>query len=97
MTFITKKEVLKALQDNQSVEFDTGEAVYYLHVTSDGKIVPTFREADETFTSKLEINLEEYAGDSPQKVYDLEAEDNVLFMEVVEDLTFQANEWLKDQ
>ena len=102
---LTKEQVAEALMDNASSENEgldeeDTEVVYYLHVKEDGTIVDDYQKADASFTSS--ISWEDYGVDwetwetpfTAFSTYDYERMDFKPFVEVVEDLTNQANEWL---
>lgn len=102
MKQLTKEQVMNALIENMSSEPDyDGSIEYFLHIKNNGKIVRGFDYADESFSTYLntEAYEEELRKDPDFNVIDVveyEAEDNPYFMEVVEELTNQANDYLRD-
>lgn len=96
---LTKKEVMNALIENMSSEPDyDGFIEYFLHIKNNGEIVREISYADESFHTYL--NPEAYEKELKENIdYDIqeniEQENNPYFMEVVKDLTNQANEYLK--
>lgn len=80
---LTQKQVLEALQKNMAYEFDNGQHRYNLHIKDNGVIVDSCSKADMSFHTYTDDELEEN-------------EKNLMFIEVVEDLTNQANDYLKD-
>lgn len=98
---LTKKEVMNALIENMSSEPDyDGFIEYFLHIKNNGEIVKGINYADESFSTYLntEAYEEELIKDPDFNIIDVveyEAENNPYFMEVVEELTTQANEYLK--
>ena len=100
MKKLTVQEVMEALQDYHSLEWehwDFGEGYcYYLHITDEGKIVGGYDDADMSLTS----GLAREAWEDYEPGYDfrdeIEVPENEYFMEVVEDLTDQANEYLEE-
>jgi hypothetical protein len=100
MKQLTTKQVMNALIENLSIELDhNGDIEYFLHIKDNGEIVRGMSYADVSFQTHLdkeayEKRIEE---DSEYDIsYNIEKEDNPYFMEVVEELTKQANEYLKD-
>ena len=100
MKRLTKKQVMNALIENMSSEPDeTGAIEYFLDITDNGEILTSFDKADETFSTYLDPEAyEKKLQEDPEYDfrYDVEVEDNKYFLEVVENLTNQANEYLKD-
>ena len=100
MKQLTKEQVMNALIENVSSEPDYDGAIeYFLHITDNGEILLSFDKADETFSTYLDPEAyEEKIQEDPEYDFreDIEAEDNKYFLKVVEDLTNQANEYLKD-
>ena len=100
MKQLTKQEVMNALIENMSCEPDeTGAIEYFLHIKDSGEILASFDKADETFSTYLDPEAyEEKLQENPEYDFreDIEVEDNKYFLEVVEDLTKQANAYLKD-
>lgn len=107
----TANEVFEALVNNQSLEAGSdGSWCYYLHIDENGNFVSDKDDAEETFVSEARYVKEysdeldeEYEDDRDmatdvfwENVYDFESKDNEDFMEVVEDLTEQVNEFWKE-
>lgn len=101
---LTKEQVFEALCNNASAEIEgQGEGtkiVYYLHVQEDGVIVDCFQKADMSFTNWIPYwdyadTLEEF--EDMKDLFDSAHESMNWgpFAYVVEDLTNQANYWLK--
>ncbi len=88
MKQLTVKEVMEALQENSSYEFDNGSHYYNLHITDKGEILQGIDGADESIRV-------EYFGDLEDDSFDWESEENKDFMEVVKELTEKANEYLE--
>lgn len=80
---ITQRQVLEALQENMAYEFENGKHRYNLHITGNGQIVDDINKADESFYTYADYAL-------------TEDEKNPDFIEVVENLAEQVNEYLKD-
>ena len=78
---ITERQVLEALQENMAYEFENGKHRYNLHITGNEQIVDDISKADESFYTYANYAL-------------TEDEKNPDFIEVVENLTEQANEYL---
>ena len=106
MNKLIEKDVVQALQENQSLEADYGSLYYYLHVREDGKILYdrderiNYSEVDRLFEEnkiyesfRVEIELPEEIDDI-QDWHDTEDENNKVFMEAVKNLMNQANNWL---
>ena len=100
MKQLTKQEVMNALIENISSEPDYDGAIeYFLHIKDNGEILASFDKADITFSTYLGPEAyEEQLQEDPEYDFreDIEVKDNEYFLEVVEDLTNQANEYLKD-
>ncbi|MBM0046754.1 hypothetical protein JNO63_06575 [Anaerococcus sp. mt242] len=100
MKQLTKEEVMNALIENMSSEPDYDGAIeYFLHIKDNGEIVSDINNADESFSTYLNPEAyEEKAQEDPEYDFrdDIEMEDNKYFIEVVEELTNQANEYLRD-
>lgn len=100
MKQLTNQEVMNALIENMSCEPDEAGAIeYFLHIKDSGEILASFDKADETFSTYLDPEAyEEKLQENPEYDFrdDVEVEDNKYFLEVVEDLTKQANDYLKD-
>nr|DAT09306.1 MAG TPA: hypothetical protein [Caudoviricetes sp.]DAX75146.1 MAG TPA: hypothetical protein [Caudoviricetes sp.] len=100
MIQLTKEQVMDALIENMSSEPDeTGAIEYFLHITDNGEILTSFDKADETFSTYLDPEAyEEKLQEDPEYDFrdDVEVEDNKYFLEVVEELTKQANDYLRD-
>lgn len=100
MKQLTKKEVMDALIENMSCEPDeTGAIEYFLHIKDNGEILSSFDKADETFSTYLDPEAyEEKLQEDPEYDFrdDVEVKDNKYFLEVVEELTKLANDYLKD-
>lgn len=108
----TTEEVFEALiNDSLSLEAGSdGSWCYYLHIDENGNFVSDKDDAVETFVARARY-IEEYSDELDQEyeddrdmatdvfwenVYDFESKDNEDFMEVVEDLTEQVNEFWKE-
>ena len=98
---LSEDAVREALIKYQSAESEEDGVDYYLHVTSDGAIVPDMYKADETFISSAHCSaygytLEQWqSGEvSTEDVYDHEVAGDPVFDEIVHELTDQANAWL---
>lgn len=88
---LTKEEVMNALIDHASCEPDDwGGVIYYIYIT---QILNSWDGADEIFKTRL--NPDAYEGKDYDWRDEVEVEDNEYFLEVVENLTNQANEYLK--
>lgn len=94
MKQFTTDEIFNTLVDTQSLDIsDFGDAFYYIHY-ADGKLVETCSNAEKSFSCYAPYldNIK-----SMDEAYDMETRDNPDFMEVVEDLTNQINEYLVEQ
>lgn len=98
---LSEDAVREALIKYQSAESEDDGVDYYLHVTSDGKIVPNMYEANETFISSAHCSAYGYTVEqwqsgevSTEDVYDHEVAGDPVFDEIVRELTDQANAWL---
>ena len=98
---LSEDAVREALIKYQSAESEEDGVDYYLHVTSDGKIVPNMYEANETFISSAHCSAYGYTVEqwqsgevSTEDVYDHEVAGDPVFDEIVRELTDQANAWL---
>lgn len=100
MKQLTREQVMNALMENMSSEPDDfGNIEYFLHIKDNGEIVSDLSKADESFSTILDSEAyQEKLKEDPEYDYrdDVEVEDNKYFMEIVEELTNQANEYLKD-
>ena len=100
MKQLTKKEVMNALIENMSSEPDYDGAIeYFLHIKDNGEIVRANHLSDESFSTYLDPEAyEEKLQEDPEYDFreDVEVEDNKYFLAVVEELTKQANNYLKD-
>lgn len=101
---LSEDAVREALIKYQSAESEEDRVDYYLHVTSDGKIVPNMYEANETFISSAHCSAYGYTVEqwqsgevSTEDVYDHEVAGDPVFDEIVRDLTDQANAWLRKE
>lgn len=101
---LSEDAVREALIKYQSAESEEDGVDYYLHVTSDGAIVPDMYKADETFISSAHCSaygytLEQWqSGEvSTEDVYDHEVAGDPVFDEIVRELTDQANAWLRKE
>ncbi|MBS5145911.1 MAG: hypothetical protein KHY89_10535 [Butyricicoccus pullicaecorum] len=98
MKKLTLEQVLKALVDNQSVEIENGYVEYYLHINENGEIVTSFRDAEISFTHK--VDTDEIDGwdeaDDMDVIYNQENMETPWFADAVQDLTEQANEWIEE-
>lgn len=103
MKKLTKQEVFNQLVNNASAECEgLGEGTvvrYYLHITEDGVIVNDYINADATFVNDIPYWC--YA-DNIEDFYDMEDlfsdiyenHEWTPFVELVEELTSDANNWL---
>ena len=99
---ITNEQAFNALCENCSAEYDeaAGGVTYYLHITNDGKIMPTSSGADKTFTYTIKDEDEaEYFG-APGNYdigdyYSKESPEDADFMGIVDRLTDAANQYLQ--
>lgn len=98
---LSEDAVREALIKYQSAEAEGDGVDYYLHVTSDGEIVPNMYEANETFISSAHCSAYGYTVEqwqsgevSTEDVYDHEVAGDPVFDEIVHELTDQANAWL---
>ena len=98
---LSEDAVREALIKYQSAESEEDRVDYYLHVTTDGKIVPNMYEANETFISSAHCSAYGYTVEqwqsgevSTEDVYDHEVAGDPVFDEIVRELTDQANAWL---
>lgn len=82
----TLNEIMAALQENESLEFDNGQFTYWVHLNGT-EFVDDINKADISFSSTFDYDVQD---DS----YDWENEDNQEFMNCVEDLTNQVNNYL---
>ena len=103
MKKLTKKEVFQQLVDSSSAEIEgLGEGTrvrYYLHVTEDGVIVNDYSRADVTFVDDIPYwcyadNLDEFYDMEDLFSDNFETDDWLPFVELVEELTSEANSWL---
>ena len=101
---LSEDAVREALIKYQSAESEEDGVDYYLHVTSDGAIVPDMYKADKTFISSAHptsygYTLEQWqSGEvSTEDVYDHEVAGDPVFDEIVRELTDQANAWLRKE
>lgn len=93
MKKFTIDEVYEALVKNQSLECESdGSWCYYLHY-ADGKLLPGYVGADESFTSAVS-----YADDmdTTDDFYAKEEKSDPDFMAIVKDLTEQVNEYIEE-
>ena len=103
MKKLTKQEVFQQLVNNSSAEFEgLGESTvvcYYLHVTEDGVIVNNYNSADATFVNDIPYwcytdNLDEFYNIDDLFSDKYENSEWGPFVELVEELTSDANNWL---
>ena len=90
MKQFTIEEIANALAAYDSMEQDGTTAKYFLHITDDGRILPTLAGADETFTAETDAPNED--GDWREDFEDLANDD---FRTVCEDIMEQANDYLQ--
>lgn len=88
----TVEEIMEALSENMSLEYDTadGNDYYYIHLDKNGEILENMTGAEETFREALLFEPED---DS----YDWETPENPFFKEVAEELTKKVNAWLENE
>ena len=99
MKKITKEEVFEQLVNNSSAECEETQVRYYLHINEDGFIVNDCNSADITFMSDIPYwcytdNLNEFYDIEELFSDKYENAEWLPFMELVEELTFEANNWL---
>lgn len=101
---LSEDAVREALIKYQSAESEEDGVDYYLHVTSDGKIVPNMYEANESFISSAHCSAYGYTVEqwqsgevSSEDIYDHEVAGDPVFDEIVRELTDQANAWLRKE
>lgn len=103
MKKITEQEVFQQLVNNSSAGFEglgKGTVVrYYLHVTKDGVIVNDYISADATFVNDIPYWCYADSVNEFYNIHDLFSEkyENAKwlpFVELVEELTSEANNWL---
>lgn len=101
---LSEDAVREALIKYQSAEPEGDGVDYYLHVTSDGKIVPNMYEANESFISSAHCSAYGYTVEqwqsgevSSEDIYDHEVAGDPVFDEIVRELTDQANVWLRKE
>lgn len=83
----TEQEIMNALVENQSMEAEYGEVFYYIHIAEDGSLLPSLTGADNS-------EIVKYKGKCLED-YDHEVESNPDFMEVVEKMTEQVNNYIE--
>ena len=103
MKKLTKEEVFQQLVNNSSAECEgLGEGTvvrYYLHVTEDGVIVNDYSSADVTFINDIPYwcytdNLDKFYNIGDLFSDNYENSGWLPFVELVEELTSEANNWL---
>lgn len=103
MKKLTKQEVFKQLVNNSSADCEgLGEGTvvrYYLHITEDALIVNDYISADATFVNDIPYwcytdNLDEFYNMGDLFTDNYENADWLPFVELVEELTSDANNWL---
>ena len=103
MKKLTKQEVFQQLVNNSSAECDgIGEGTvvrYYLHITEDGVIVNDYSIADATFVNDIPYwcytdNLDEFYNMEDLFTNKYENTEWLPFVQLVEELTNDANNWL---
>ena len=103
MKKLTKQEVFQQLVNNSSAECEgLGEGTvvrYYLHVTKDGVIVNDYSSADTTFENDIPYwcytdNLDDFYNIADLFSENYENSEWLPFVELVEELTSDANNWL---
>lgn len=92
----TEKQVMEALQNFMSSEPEDGGITYRLYIDEDGKIVDSAGASAMSFSSKLDPRAYENSPKDYDWRDDVEAESNPYFMEVVRDLTKQANDCFEE-
>lgn len=92
----TQKQVMEALQDFMSCEPENGGITYYLFIDMAGEIVDSAGASAMSFSSKLDPEAYENFPKDYDWRDDVEVESNLYFMEVVRDLTKQANDYFED-
>lgn len=103
MKKLTEQEVFQQLVDNSSAECEgSGESTvvrYYLHVTEDGVIVNDYNSADATFVNDIPYwyyadNIDEFYNMDDLFSCNYENDEWLPFVELVKELTSEANNWL---
>lgn len=103
MKKLTKQEVFQQLTNNSSAEYEgLGEGTvvrYYLHVTENGVIVNDYSSADATFVNDIPYWCYTDSLDEFYNIEDLFSEkyentEWLPFVELVEELTSDANNWM---
>lgn len=92
----TRESIAAHLIDCQSMEYEGGNTcTYYLHMTDDQKMLPSFRSADITF--KADRDFTPYIDDEDfTRFYYDEVLSNEGFASVVDDLYGQAVEYFTE-
>lgn len=91
MKTLTTNEVMNALINNQSLDYNGDELSYYLHITDDGEILPGLDGADYTIICPVEYT------DDNETAWAKESADDADFMAIIKELTEEANEYLAQQ
>ena len=91
MKTLTTNEVMNALINNQSLDYNGDALSYYLHITDDGEILPGLDGADKTIIFPVEYT------DDNETAWAKEIADDADFMAIVKELTEEANEYLAQQ
>ena len=100
---LSEDTVRKALVENQSIEFESDRADYYLHITDCGEIVPNVQSADESFIAHVYpesygFTAEQWESEdfSVEDIYDHEVPGDPVFDAIVREFTDKANAWLEN-
>lgn len=91
MKALTTNEVMNALINIQSLDYNGDELSYYLHITDDGEILPGLDGADKTIICPVEYT------DDNETAWAKESADDADFMAIIKELTEEANEYLAQQ
>lgn len=94
--YVTRKQVFEALTRYASLDYDesTGHFVYYLHfVPEDGRFVPRYSAYTVEFTCPVDYS--EIDSMDTDDIYNKETWEDPEFMEVVDNLTRQVNDYIK--
>ena len=100
---ITTEDIMKALRESTSAESEGTRVVYYLHITADGEIVDSYRDADETFTASRDqhdyfgAHDDEYPDDWGACCAATEDDPDSDFWAICDELADKANAWLTEQ
>ena len=98
------REAIKAwIKSNPAAEFERESIDYYLHITEAGEIVTDRSQADASFICRVPleehgITPEDYQqAENPECIYAHEADGDLIFERIVEDLVQQAAEYMRQR